>query len=427
MPRRNGLAGVALVLALGNGADAFTTFRGSLGGRNTGGSANPSSSSSACRTRPETGNRILDCLAAAVQQYSSTYFHRAIPTAKVGSRTWVSITSLAMAAGMEGGGGSSAGLGRGEFLSSVAASAGLGLAAAAASPGAAGAAVNFETERYGDKELKIATVNKLRQQIRNSLLEEPKLAPEMLKLAIVDALGFDASTQTGGPDGSVTLELDREASKGLKDAVDNALKIKKNLQRTNEMTLADVISMGGAEAIHACGGPPMLVQLGRYDEKKQPNPAAEIAGYSFDAPTGAGVKAAFKRAGLGPREMVLLLGAIGSVTDAVGAVKDGGPGEDDDLEDLSWQNSIPNTFGKESDKLGRPLSNAFGPGFLQRVAAGGGKEGLGVVGKALLEDDEVKSFVRKYAGNSKAFEQDLSEAYTKMTLLGERYETRNAL
>ena len=48
-----------------------------------------------------------------------------------------------------------------------------------------------------------------------------------------------------------------------------------------------------------------------------------------------------------------------------------GPGEDDDLEDLGWQNSIPNTFGKESDKLGRPLSNSFGPGFLQRVAAAG--------------------------------------------------------
>ncbi|CAN0065639.1 unnamed protein product, partial [Hapterophycus canaliculatus] len=57
------------------------------------------------------------------------------------------------------------------FISSVAASvaAGLGLGIAAASPGAAGASVNFETERYGDKELKIATVNKLRQQIRNSV------------------------------------------------------------------------------------------------------------------------------------------------------------------------------------------------------------------------------------------------------------------
>ncbi|CAM9456860.1 unnamed protein product [Hapterophycus canaliculatus] len=220
--------------------------------------------------------------------------------------------------------------------------------------------------------------------------------------------------------------MDREVAKGLQPAVDNALKIKRNLQRTNEMTLADVISMGGAEAIHACGGPAILVQLGRYDERKQANPADEIKGFSFDEPTGAGVKAAFKRAGLGPREMALLLGAVGSVSEAAKAAAErGGDGEDDDLEDLSWQNSIPNTFGKESDKLGRPLSNSFGPGFLQRVAAGG-KDGVGVVGKALLEDDEVKSFVRKYAGNSKAFTQDLAEAYTKMTLLGERYETRNA-
>lgn len=79
-----------------------------------------------------------------------------------------------------------------------------------------------------------------------------------------------------------------------------------------------------------------------------------------------------------------------------------GNGEEDDLEDLAWQNSIPNTFGKESDKLGRPLSNAFGPGFLQRVAAGGKDlAGTGAVGKALFEDEEIKSYVRKYAGNSK--------------------------
>eukprot|EP00904_Undaria_pinnatifida_P005124 jgi/Undpi1/1741/HiC_scaffold_11.g05130.m1 len=321
---------------------------------------------------------------------------------------------------------SGASAGRGKFIASVAASIGLALSVG---PDPVGATVNFETERYGDKELKIATVNKLRQQIRNSLLEDPKLAADMVKLAIADALGFDVTTQTGGPDGSVVLEMDRDLLKNLRPAVDNALKIKKNLQRTNEMTLADVVAMGGAEAIHACGGPPVLVQLGRYDEKKQGNPATDIPGYNFDQPTGAGVKAAFKRAGLGPREMVLLLGAVGSVTEATAALGDGGGnGEEDDLEDLAWQNSIPNTFGKESDKLGRPLSNAFGPGFLQRVAAGGKDlAGTGAVGKALAEDEEVKSYVRKYAGNSKAFGQDLSEAYTKMTLLGERYETRNAL
>lgn len=85
-----------------------------------------------------------------------------------------------------------------------------------------------------------------------------------------------------------------------------------------------------------------------------------------------------------------------------------GNGEEDDLEDLAWQNSIPNTFGKESDKLGRPLSNAFGPGFLQRVAAGGKDlAGTGAVGKALAEDEEVKSYVRKYAGNSKVGNRSL--------------------
>ena len=41
------------------------------------------------------------------------------------------------------------------------------------------------------------------------LLEDPKLAADMVKLAIVDALGFDVTTQTGGPDGSVLLEMDR--------------------------------------------------------------------------------------------------------------------------------------------------------------------------------------------------------------------------
>lgn len=56
--------------------------------------------------------------------------------------------------------------GRGEFIASAAASIGLALLGA---PGVAGATVNFETERYGDKELKIATVNKLRQQIRNAV------------------------------------------------------------------------------------------------------------------------------------------------------------------------------------------------------------------------------------------------------------------
>lgn len=318
-------------------------------------------------------------------------------------------------------------LGRGEFLAQAGAIgagvAGVGLATLI--PKSAAASVQFETERYGDKELKIATVNKLRQQIRNVLLEDPNLAPGMLKLAIADALGYDASTQSGGPDGSVMLEMDREVAKGLKPALEAALKIKKNMQRTNEMTLGDIVAMGGAEAIEAVGGPSITVQLGRYDEKTVPNPTPPIPGFNFEEPTASGVKTAFKRAGLGCREMVLMMGALGSVMDATLALdRNGGNGEDDDLEDLEWQNSIPSTFGKRSDKLGKPLSNVFGPGYLQRVAGAG--PSVGAIGEALQSDEEAKNFVRKYAGNSKAFLQDVAEAYTKMTLLGEQYETRSS-
>lgn len=39
----------------------------------------------------------------------------------------------------------------------------------------------------------------------------------------------------------------RDVAKSLKPAMENALKIKKNLQRTNEMTLADVISVSQIE------------------------------------------------------------------------------------------------------------------------------------------------------------------------------------
>lgn len=39
----------------------------------------------------------------------------------------------------------------------------------------------------------------------------------------------------------------------------------------------------------------------RYDEKIAPNPASPIPGYNFEEPTASGVKAAFKRAGLGCR------------------------------------------------------------------------------------------------------------------------------
>ena len=76
------------------------------------------------------------------------------------------------------------------------------------------AKVYFDTDTYGDKELKIATVNKMKQKLRNAILEDNELGADLLKLAINDALSYDAKTEEGGPDGSIQFELEREENKG---------------------------------------------------------------------------------------------------------------------------------------------------------------------------------------------------------------------
>ena len=50
----------------------------------------------------------------------------------------------------------------------------------------AAASVAFDPDRYGDKELKIATVNKLKQKLRNAIAGDLTLAVPFVRLAIND-------------------------------------------------------------------------------------------------------------------------------------------------------------------------------------------------------------------------------------------------
>lgn len=54
--------------------------------------------------------------------------------------------------------------------------------------------VFIDTDLYGDKELKIATINKLKQKLRDAINKDNTVAPYMLELAINDALGYNAET-----------------------------------------------------------------------------------------------------------------------------------------------------------------------------------------------------------------------------------------
>jgi hypothetical protein len=90
----------------------------------------------------------------------------------------------------------------------------------------------FDTDVYGDKELKIATVNKTKQKVRNAILANPALASAFLKLAINDGLGYSIEDKDGGLDGSVLYEMDGVQNSGLQNALLALQQIQKELQRT---------------------------------------------------------------------------------------------------------------------------------------------------------------------------------------------------
>ena len=95
------------------------------------------------------------------------------------------------------------------------------------------AKVFIDTDLYGDKELKIATVNKIKQKLRDAIIKDISLAPQFLEIAINDALGYNSITQDGGPDGSIQFELDLVGNKSFENAIQALLEVKKSLQRTN--------------------------------------------------------------------------------------------------------------------------------------------------------------------------------------------------
>ncbi len=56
------------------------------------------------------------------------------------------------------------------------------------------AAVFIDTERYGDKELKVALINQVKQQFRALYEKKPELIVPLFRLAVTDALSVRSSS-----------------------------------------------------------------------------------------------------------------------------------------------------------------------------------------------------------------------------------------
>jgi Peroxidase len=348
-------------------------------------------------------------------------------------------------------------------------------------PEQANAEVFMDPAMYGDQELRVGTVDTVRERTRRAILQDPALAPSFYQLALLDGLSFDANSQKYGPNGSVIYSVLNSKDGGeylsnLQDAAKVLIQAEKDLKKKTAVSIADCVAIAGAEAIESVGGPVLPVQLGRLEVEKSkvqipPLPLDILAGTRSPQE----VRKAFLNAGLTEREMTALLGGLLTLQQVektrttedwkasvkpkfvergkMGRMSDYKRLTDEDVKaamddeydedpDDGWY--IADSFGTKDDRFGQRIAKdqideknfnkflkdlqSFGA---KRMASakGGGKTavadtgGFGWIGEQILDPDSPVSqaWLKKYADSNLYYTKDLGSAFNSITQLGAVY------
>jgi L-ascorbate peroxidase len=218
-------------------------------------------------------------------------------------------------------------------------------------------------------------------------------AAGLLRLVFHDAGTFNMAKNTGGMNGSIIYELDRPANAGLDRSVKVLEKVKAVLDLIMQVSWADLIALAGVEALALCGGPIILIKLGRQDTKS-PDPDGELPAESLNA---SDLKECFQRKGFSVQELVALSGA--------------------------------HTLGNKG--FGNPtiFDNSYFQILLERpwIKTSKGNEMATMIGlpsdHALVEDDECLRWITIYANNQEKFFDDFARAYVKLINSGVHWRT----
>ncbi|XP_059293029.1 L-ascorbate peroxidase 3-like isoform X1 [Lycium ferocissimum] len=230
-------------------------------------------------------------------------------------------------------------------------------------------------------------IEKARRDLR-ALISSKNCAPIMLRLAWHDAGTYDATTKTGGPDGSIRneVEIKHDANSGLKIAIDLCEEIK---ARHPKITYADLYQLAGVVAVEVTGGPTIDFVPGRKDSSSSPE-----EGRLPDAKQGPPhLRDVFYRMGLTDKDIVALSGGH------------------------TLGRAHPERSGFEGPWTKEPLKfdNSYFVELLKEDS-----EGLLKLptDKALVEDPQFRPFVELYAKDEEAFFRDYAESHKKLSELG---------
>lgn len=227
----------------------------------------------------------------------------------------------------------------------------------------------------------------LKEEVKK-VLSKAKAAG-VLRLAFHDAGTFEIDGTQGGMNGSIIYELDRPENAGLKKPIKILEKAKTAMDAKRPVSWADVIAVGGAEAVSLCGGPPIPIQLGRIDSQV-PDAEGKLPQETLDASS---LKKCFQKKGFTTRELVALSGAH-----TIGGKGFGSP--------VTFDNSYYKIL------LEKPWSSPAGMSTMIGLPSD----------HALVEDDECLRWVSEYAEDQNLFFEDFKNAYIKLVNCGARWK-----
>ncbi|KAJ6832515.1 putative L-ascorbate peroxidase 6 isoform X2 [Iris pallida] len=224
--------------------------------------------------------------------------------------------------------------------------------------------------------------------VRN-VLSKAKAAG-VLRMVFHDAGTFDMDENSGGMNGSIVYELDRPENIGLSKTFKILEKAKREIDKIQQVSWADLIAVAGAEAVALCGGPNIAVQLGRLDVSI-PDPQGKLPLESLDAPS---LKKIFLKKGFSTQELVALSGAH-----TLGSKGFGSP--------IVFDNSYYKIL------LEKPWTSPGGMSAMVGLPSD----------RALVDDDECLRWIETYAGDEMQFFDDFRNAYVKLVNSGAVWAT----
>lgn len=230
-------------------------------------------------------------------------------------------------------------------------------------------------------------IEKARRDLR-AFIAERNCAPIMLRLAWHDAGTYDASTRTGGPNGSIRNEREftHGANNGLKIAIDFCEGIKAQYP---VITYADLYQLAGVVAVEVTGGPTIDFVAGRKDSLASP-PEGRLPN-ATKGPSH--LRDIFYRMGLSDKDIVALSGAH------------------------TLGRGHKERSGFEGPWTSNPLK--FDNSYFKELLKGE-SDGLLLLpsDKALIDDPAFRPFVEIYAKDEDAFFCDYAVSHKKLSELG---------